>query len=147
MGAPVLPASDQYALGVLAYELLTGHLPYGERAVRARTPADLARLEYVPAYQHNPLVPLWMNAALRKALRGEPRLRYAEISEFVHDLSRPNPDYLNERAVPLIERNPLRFWKTLCFLLALLNVLTWAYFVSGAARRTEQGVTAPGTRR
>jgi hypothetical protein len=43
--------------------------------------------------------------------------RYDELSEFVYDLRHPNRKLMDSNPAPLIERNPLMFWKGLSFLL------------------------------
>jgi hypothetical protein len=49
---------------------------------------------------------------------GDPRKRYEELSEFVFDLRHPNESFLGSSTAPLLERNPVLFWKGLSFLLA-----------------------------
>jgi hypothetical protein len=46
------------------------------------------------------------------------------LSEFVYDLHHPNNAFLNKTRPPLIERNPVIFWKSisLVLLLALVGV-------------------------
>ena len=52
----------------------------------------------------------------------EPLQRYEALSEFVHDLRHPNADLL--RRTPLMDRNPVLFWKTACAALGLLLFLS-----------------------
>jgi hypothetical protein len=52
----------------------------------------------------------------------DPRKRYEELSEFVFDLRHPNDSFLRSSTAPLLERNPLLFWKALSFLLACVVV-------------------------
>jgi len=116
--------SEIFSLGSVAYELLTGHLPYGEKIETASTPRSLERLDYVPSYHHNPMVPVWIDGALRMAVRMDPARRYGEMSEFIYDLKHPNPLFTSQAPVPLVERDPLLFWKGLAAALAALYVGT-----------------------
>jgi eukaryotic-like serine/threonine-protein kinase len=127
-GARPVASSDLYSLGVIAYELLTGELPYG-RSPAQPVPGRATRRQYKPAYHHNPLVPVWMDGALRKAVRPEPEVRYSELSEFIHDLSHPNARFMQQGALPLVERNPLRFWRWTAGLLLLSELATLFYFL------------------
>jgi len=70
------------------------------------------------------MVPVWMDGALRKALQIDPARRYGEISEFLYDLRHPNPRFTRETPLPLVERDPLRFWRIVALLLALSQLAT-----------------------
>lgn len=95
------------------------------RRKRARAFA-LNRLEYRSALDDERALPAWVEEALRKALLINPARRYRELSEFVADLRRPNREFMTRARPPLIERNPIAFWKGLSLILAVtVVVLVW----------------------
>lgn len=109
----VSAASDQFSLAVLLYEMLTGKQPYGSAYSKATDLKSFQRLKYISAMKYNPLVPYWLDKALEKSLSIYPGSRYEALSEWLQDLKRPNPDWLNPRAQPLLERHPDKVWKAL----------------------------------
>lgn len=112
-GGKTGPASDQFSLAVLLYEMLTGKLPYGGHYSQAMNLNSFQKLKYISAMQHNPLVPYWLDKSLEKALSIYPSARYEALSEWVQDLKHPNPQWLTPRQQPLIERYPQALWKVL----------------------------------
>jgi eukaryotic-like serine/threonine-protein kinase len=111
--------SDIYSLGVVAYELLTGRLPYGRGFASRR---DVDKLTYTPATVWNNTIPAWVDAALAKAVHKSPAQRYEALSAFVEDLRRPGREFTERRPRPLLERNPVAFWRGAALLLLLINV-------------------------
>lgn len=122
--------SDIFALGVIAYQMLTGRLPYGAGAARTRTKAQQKKLKYKSILNDNRDIPAWIDGALKKAVHPNPHQRYDELSEFVFDLRHPNKKFVEPEAKPLIERDPLLFWKCLSAILfvALLIALALLQF-------------------
>lgn len=115
-------ASDLFSLGVIAYQLLTGRLPYGPRLANATSRAAQRSLRYAPIAEVNPAVPDWVDAAIAKAVALDPARRYGVLSEFVYDLSHPNRSLTAILPRPLAERNPLRLWQGLSALLFVLLI-------------------------
>lgn len=112
--------ADQFSLGVIAYQLLTGRLPYGAEVAKCKTAAEQKRLHYTSLRQFRSEVPAWVDGAIRKAVHPNPERRYEAISEFLHDLRHPNRAFLTDKVPPIIERDPVRFWKSLALLLGVL---------------------------
>ncbi|MCB2050921.1 MAG: bifunctional protein-serine/threonine kinase/phosphatase [Novosphingobium sp.] len=119
LGYQATNASDIYSLGVIAYQMLTGALPYGPRVSAARTAAAQRRLRYIPAAELNPAVPPWMDAALARAVAVDPAKRYGELSEFIYDLSHPNRALFTPEERPLLMRGSVGFWQAVAAALAI----------------------------
>lgn len=115
--------SDLYSLGVIAYQMLSGSFPYGTQVPKTRTKAAQKKLVYKSVLSEEREIPAWIDDAIRKAVEPDPFLRYEELSEFIYDLHHPNKIFLNKTRPPLIERNPVIFWKAASFVLMLALIV------------------------
>jgi len=120
---PGTTQSDLFALGCIIYEMITGKLPYGDGLAKASDQRSLNCLKYRSITNHKANVPHWVDKAIRTAVQIDPDNRYEKLSELEADLRRPNPDYLREDQLPLLQRNPLGFWKTFSAILFVSNLL------------------------
>ncbi len=121
--------SDIYSLGVLVYNLLTGELPYSDRMSRELNWRTLNKIKYESSIKHNPMIPLWMDGAIHKAVKKDQRQRYDTFSEFLFDLTHPKESFMGH-AAPLLERNPTAFWKIATGFLLLTNIIWLVVFFS-----------------
>lgn len=126
LGETVSSRSDLFSLGVITYQMLTGKLPYGAAMAKARTRSQFNKLIYGPASHRDREIPVWVDGTLERAVHPNPFKRYDSLSEFLHDLRHPNSSYLSNSSTPLIERNPLLFWKSTTVVLALAVILLLA---------------------
>jgi len=99
--------------------MLTGHLPYGGPLSRSK----LKRVRYKLIKHYNQEVPIWVDAAIQKAVSLETGKRYSRLSEFIHDLGNANPEFLKKERETLMQRNPLVFWRSMSAIFFTINLV------------------------
>ena len=138
-GEPVTTASDVYSLGVVLYELLTGHAPYN---FTNRSPAEVARAitDTEPPKPSTTVAKRDGNSKLLKgdldnivlmALRKEPERRYQSVEQFADDIRRhlgarpvlARRDTIGYRTRKFIERNRVATAAALLILVSLVGGL------------------------
>lgn len=115
--------SDQFSLGVIVYEMLTGRLPYGSAVARATTHKSQSKLKYRSAAHISERIPEWVDAAIAKSVHPVPGKRHEALSAFLEDLRRPNPVTAGRGFIPFSERDPVRFWQFVSAAFALLSLV------------------------
>lgn len=79
--------TDLYALGVIAYELITGVLPFTEDSIAALAHRHRTG-KVLPPRELRPDTPLWLSTFILRCLEKEPIRRYQGCREILFDLSR-----------------------------------------------------------
>jgi serine/threonine protein kinase len=135
--AEVGPAADRYALGIIAYHMLIGRVPFP-----GNTPATLHAHEYKPVpppRSVNPGLPSPVAKALLKMLAKEPAKRYPTATAFVADLQQAlvklNQLSQQKEAQPIWRRLPT--WSWAIGVVAVLLLLFLALRPPGTAQEVE----------
>ena len=89
---PANTRSDQYSLGVVTYEMLTGRFPYPGRDTKLII--QIGTTEPMPPTLANPELPQNINDVLLKVLNKDPEQRYKSCLEFVDSLDQAAKAYL-----------------------------------------------------
>jgi serine/threonine protein kinase len=127
LGGKSTAQSDIFSLAVIVFEMLTGKEPFDGKLNQCRTSKAYLKTKYVPAYELNPLVPVWIDGAIKKGLRFKPERRYDEVDEFLYELQHPNPKYKKYYKAALMEKNPVVFWQVTSAVLFLLLCASLIY--------------------
>lgn len=84
-GASLNPATDQYALGVMAFELLTGHLPFEAEEIMQVIVAHLSAPIPCPS-SLRPDLPIEVDAWIQKMMAKAPSDRFISVAEALEAL-------------------------------------------------------------
>ncbi|WP_269764055.1 protein kinase domain-containing protein [Shewanella benthica] len=124
LGYRVTNKADLFSMAVITFEMLTGQLPFKGKLSQCRTRQDYLKLVYIPSYELNPLIPLWMDPTLKKALSFDPASRQVDTSELLYELNQPLANWDKpEVGRSLLERDPVRFWQGVSVFFGLSTLL------------------------
>ena len=123
--------SDLFSIAVIGYELLTGELPYKSLQTQSLQRVRDMQWKYRSINQFREDLPTWIDSVFEKATHPVVGKRYQAMSEFTTDLATPNPLLIKKRAqAPLLERDPVTFWKGLSLLLFLVVIIEFVFLNS-----------------
>jgi serine/threonine protein phosphatase PrpC len=118
-GCPPSAQQDLYAAGVTLYQLLTGHYPYGE--IEAFQHPRFG--QPIPASRYRPDLPVWLDEIVNRSVAANPAHRFETAEEWLLALESGERQSLSSHPRPLLEREPLRVWRTVALVSLLLNLL------------------------
>lgn len=107
--------TDQYALGVTLWRLFARRYPYGEVEAFSRPRFRKA----APPSTYRSELPAWLDNILMRSVAIDPDDRFGDVIELLRALEGGAAvARVNQRALPLLERDPVRFWQIVSLLLA-----------------------------
>lgn len=123
-GEPPSAQQDLYSVGVTLYYLLTGHFPYGEIEAFQRPRFGVP----VNASRYRPDLPDWLAQSLERGVAADPQQRFETAEEWLLVLEQGERQSLSVRPRPLLEREPLKVWRTMALVALLGNVVLLVLF-------------------
>lgn len=120
-------SQDLFAAGVVLYQALTGHLPYGEVEAfqRPRFGQPTAPSRYRPE------IPEWLDALMIKSVQANPAQRFETAEQWLLELQRGESKGFAPVRRPLLEREPLKVWRTVALLSLAANLIVALVWLHG----------------
>jgi serine/threonine protein kinase len=104
-GSEANPASDIYSLGVVLYQMLTGHLPFQAQREEALMYSILQE-DPPPVSAYNPSIPGSLQAVIGRCLEKQPAKRFANCAEMGASLRNCRSFQLSGAETPLAPDTP-----------------------------------------
>ncbi|HET8925975.1 MAG TPA: serine/threonine-protein kinase [Candidatus Acidoferrum sp.] len=108
-GEPLNPRSDQFALGIVLYQMVTGVRPFAGTSLGAVC-AQILNAEPVPPSRHNPAVPEALDRVIARCLEKNPRDRFASCEDLARSLYPLARARVDARAPALPPKTKKRSW-------------------------------------
>jgi len=159
-GERATAASDRYALGVVAWELLTGRRPFQSEAPTAEALAH-ANAPVPSVHAANWALPASFDPVFKRALAKDPSARYAQASEFVAELRgalhddagdtgwiEPVPQVAAPTRIATAQHSTARRWWIPLLVVAMIAGAVLAAMIATRSPKPQtvvRTVTSPGT--
>jgi serine/threonine protein kinase len=104
-GAALTAASDQYSLGVVAYEMLTGRPPFQSDTIASLVTQHLFD-KPTAVEELAPECPPQACTAVMRMLEKRPEHRWPSIKQALSQIAAPDPDRSRSRLVELVRKTP-----------------------------------------
>lgn len=115
--------TDLFALGVTLWRIFAGRYPYGEIEAFSR---PRFRKPDLPS-SHRPELPAWLDSVLTRCVSIDPEERFGDAIELLRALEGGAAvARVNQHFIPLIERNPVRFWQLVSLVLLIVLIVSLA---------------------
>jgi len=114
--------TEIFSIGVVLYESLTGKFPYGE--IEPFQNPTFKKAKFPKIYNKN--IPDWLESVILRAIASDENLRYENYTSMDYELDNPNkvkPFF--DKNTPLLQRDPLKFYKFGFFFLLIINFIMW----------------------
>ncbi|HKW01965.1 MAG TPA: protein kinase [Vicinamibacterales bacterium] len=122
-GRPIDFRTDQFALGAILYEMLTGRRAF-RRDTSAQTMAAIIEAEPEPLAERAPDVPIQLVTIVERCLAKDPANRYASTQDLARDLRELRDVPTGSRSARAVFRSSTRQrWRRTAALLAVLAVI------------------------